>query len=81
MIYILLGLILQILGQVNHLPIWSQVIVSQVLDPWRYSCGTQNKLRQLFRTFFDLFKYFIDVLFESHVKHLVSLVQDQRLEL
>lgn len=78
---ILLRLVFEILRQIDHLPVWPEVVVGQVLDPGWNSGGEEEELRRSLRALLDLLENLIYVLFEAHVQHLVGLVEDQCLQL
>lgn len=75
-IYILLSLVFQILAEINHLPVGSQILMGQSVDPSWNCCREKKKLRRCRRLFLDTFKDLVNILLESHVQHLVRFVKD-----
>lgn len=81
MLNLFLRLVLDVLRQVNHLPIFLQVLIRHLLYPIGHCGGKEEKLWLLGEIIFDVVQNPIHVLLEAHVEHLVRLVQDHRFEL
>lgn len=76
MIDILLCLVFEVLGQIDHLPVWSKIAVSKVVDPAWNGGGEKEELGRSLGALFDLPKYLVNIFLESHIQHLVCLIKD-----
>ena len=81
MVNIFLGLIFQVFGEINLFPIFLKISVCHVFDPSWNSGRKQKKLRCFLTLLFDVDKNPVNILFETELKHLICLVEDQRFEL
>jgi len=80
MVDILLSSILQILGKINHLPVFFQVVGSQLLDPTWDSGREQKKLWHFLNGFFHVSQNSVNVFFETKFHHLVCFVKNHTLD-
>lgn len=74
---VLLGLVLQVLREVDQLPVWLQVHVSHVLDPPGDGGREQQKLGVILDLSLDAGQDPVDVLLEAELEHLVGLIEDE----
>ena len=76
MLYCFRCLILQILNQVNCCVTGFQELCGNVLDPFRDGCREHEALKFLEACTLDSVHNLFNVLFETKVEHLVSLIED-----
>lgn len=70
-----LRLVLEVLCQINHLPIRSEVRVCHVMDPFGDSRREEKELWWFIRSLLDCLENLVNILFESHVQHLVGFIK------
>jgi hypothetical protein len=76
MLHLARGFILQVLGQVNNSAVRLHVLVGDLTDPGGNGGGKQADLQILAAGALDVHKNALDVLFETKLKHLIGLIED-----
>ena len=81
MLDIFLCFVLDIFGEIDELPVLFEVVSRHSLDPSWHCCREKQELWLIYDCLMHTFEDPIDVHFEAHVEHTVSLVENEAFEL